>query len=140
MLDHVGIAVPDLTRALAFYQETLGLPCAGIETVGAQRVRVAFLPVGDTTIELLEPAGPDSPIAGFLARRRDGGLHHLAFQVDDLPGTLDRLAAAGIRLIDRAPRPGGHGRQVAFLHPDAAGGVLIELCSRPEQASPVSQP
>jgi methylmalonyl-CoA/ethylmalonyl-CoA epimerase len=136
-LDHLGVAVPDLAQALAFYRDTLGLTCTHTEEVPDQQVRVAFLPVGDGDIELLEPTSAESPIAKFMAKQGRGGIHHVALRVSDLPGTLARLQAAGVELIDRAPRPGGHGKQIAFVHPKATGGVLLELCALPDGADSV---
>jgi methylmalonyl-CoA epimerase len=136
-LDHLGIAVPDLARALAFYRDTLGLACTHMEEVPDQQVRVAFLPIGDGDIELLEPTSDESPIAKFLAKQGRGGIHHVALRVSDLPGTLARLEAAGVALIDREPRSGGHGKQIAFVHPKATGGVLLELCASPDAPGPV---
>lgn len=137
-LDHLGIAVSDLEAALAFFRDTLGVGVSHTEEVPEQHVRVAFLPAGDACLELLEPTSDESPIAKFLAKR-GGGLHHVALQVSDLPGTLVRLAASGVELIDREPRPGGHGKEIAFIHPRATGGVLLELCALPEGAGPSHQ-
>lgn len=125
-VDHIGVAVPSLEKALGFWEERLGLAAAHAETVGEQGVRTAFLPAGDVRIELLEPTGPDTPVGRFLARR-GAGVHHICFLVEDLEAALRDLAAAGVRLVDAAPRPGAEGSRVAFLHPEAAGGVLVEL-------------
>ena len=124
-LDHVGIAVPSLDASLAIYRE-LGLPETHREEVESQKVRTAFLPAGGVRIELLEPTAPDSPISKFLARRGPG-IHHVCFAVDDLDAALARLAERGYRLLNPAPVPGAGGKRVAFLHPEAGGGVLIEL-------------
>jgi methylmalonyl-CoA/ethylmalonyl-CoA epimerase len=129
-IDHLGIAVPSIDEALAVYR-ALGLVEEKREEVGSQKVRAAFLPVGDSRIELLEPLAEDSPVARFLARR-GAGLHHVCFAVDDLDGALADLSARGFRLIHRTGIPGAGGKRVAFLHPEAGGGVLIELAQRPE--------
>ena len=124
-LEHIGIAVASLDEALPIYR-ALGLRESRREEVPGQRVRTAFLPAGEASIELLEPTAPDSPIAGFL-ERRGPGIHHICFAVDDLEGMLESLAREGYRLIHRSPVDGAGGRKVAFLHPAAGGGVLIEL-------------
>jgi methylmalonyl-CoA/ethylmalonyl-CoA epimerase len=124
-LDHVGIAVASLDGSLAIFRE-LGLPETHREEVESQKVRTAFLPAGGVRIELLEPTAEDSPISKFLARRGPG-IHHLCFAVDDLDAALARLAERGYRLLNPAPVPGAGGKRVAFLHPEAGGGVLIEL-------------
>ena len=126
-IDHLGIAVRSIDDASRFYRDALGLTCTGTEEVPDQKVRVAFFPIGDTRIELLEPTAADSPIAKFLDRRGPG-LHHIAYRVTDLPATLAALKSAGVRLIDESPRPGAHGMQIAFAHPNSTTGVLTELC------------
>ena len=124
-LDHVGIAVASIDSSLAIFRE-LGLPETHRETVESQKVRTAFLPADGVRIELLEPTDGDSPISKFLARRGPG-IHHLCFAVDDLDSALARLAGRGYRLLNPTPVPGAGGKRVAFLHPEAGGGVLIEL-------------
>jgi methylmalonyl-CoA epimerase len=131
-LDHIGIAVSDLGKALSFYRDALGLTVAETEEVVSQRVRAHFLPLGAPALELLEATAADSPIAKYLDRRGPG-LHHITLRVDDLAAVLARLKARGVRLIDEAPRPGAEGAMVAFVHPSAAHGVLVEL----KQAAPV---
>jgi methylmalonyl-CoA/ethylmalonyl-CoA epimerase len=126
-IDHLGIAVHSIEEASAFYRDALGLPCTGTEEVADQKVRVAFFPVGEVRVELLEPTADDSPIARFLAKNGPG-LHHVAYLVEDLPATLAALKAAGVRLIDETPRPGAHGMKIAFAHPKSTGGVLTEFC------------
>jgi len=126
-LDHIGIAVRSLASA-KIYQD-LGLTIEHVETVETQRVRTAFLSVGDSNLELLEPTSPDSPIAKFIEKRGEG-IHHICLRVDDLEAHLERLKAAGYRLINEAPVPGAHGCRVAFLHPSAGNGVLIELSEK----------
>ena len=129
-IEHIGVAVEDLGLALDFYQEALGLSATEIEEVATQQVRVAALPVGESKIELLESTAPDGPIGRFI-EKRGGGIHHICFEVADIERALARLAAAGVRLIDRQPRPGAGGHRVAFLHPRSSHGVLIELSERP---------
>ena len=128
-LDHIGVAVEGLAQALKPYQEGLGITPSAIEEVADQGVRIAFLPVGDSEIELLEPTSPDSPVARFLEKRGEG-LHHICLEVDDLEATLSRLKAQGVRLIDETPRPGGQGKRIAFVHPHGLHGVLLELAQR----------
>ena len=128
-LDHIGIAVRSLASA-QIYQD-LGLTIEHVETVETQRVKTAFLSVGDSNLELLEPTSPDSPIAKFIEKRGEG-IHHICLRVDDLEAHLERLKAAGYRLINEAPVPGAHGCRVAFLHPAAGNGVLIELSEKHE--------
>ncbi|MBU0551573.1 methylmalonyl-CoA epimerase [Myxococcota bacterium] len=130
-IDHIGIAVPDLSQAMAMYEALLGAPATHTEEVASQKVRVAFFEVGESHLELLEPTAEDSPIAGFLAQRR-GGIHHLCVEVEDIEATLRAYKAAGVKLIDEAPRPGAHGKRVAFVHPKSTGGVLLELSQRAE--------
>ncbi len=125
-IDHIGIAVPDLETALAPYVEGLGIQVAHREEVASQNVRVAMMPVGETNIELLEPTSEDSPIAKVL-EGRGPGIHHIAIAVDDIEAAMERMNAAGVRMIDTEPRPGAGGTKVAFAHPKAFGGVLVEL-------------
>jgi methylmalonyl-CoA/ethylmalonyl-CoA epimerase len=126
-LDHVGIAVDDADATLAWYRSRLGLEVSHVEEVGSQQVRAHFLPVGGgCTLELLESTAPASPIAKFLAGRGPG-LHHVALAVDDIDAALGELQRAGVRLIDTTARPGAEGALVAFVHPSAAHGVLVEL-------------
>jgi methylmalonyl-CoA/ethylmalonyl-CoA epimerase len=133
-IDHVAIAVADRDGAVNSLTTLFGLAVGAREHVAGQATDVAFLhaegadQVADTAIELCAPAGSDSALARFLARRGPG-LHHVCFEVEDLPGALATLKAAGVRLIDETPRPGARGHQVAFLHPAATGGVLFELCA-----------
>jgi methylmalonyl-CoA epimerase len=123
-IDHLGIAVPDLAGAIAAY-EALGFRVEATHEVPTEKVRAAFLPVGETRLELLEPTDPASVIARFLEKR--SGLHHVCVLVDDIEAALRSLQEAGVALIDAAPRPGAGGSRVAFVHPRAAGGVLLEL-------------
>jgi methylmalonyl-CoA/ethylmalonyl-CoA epimerase len=127
-IDHVGIAVESIDAALAVYS-ALGLAETGREEVAGQKVVTAFLPVGDSQIELLEPAAPDSPVARFLSKRGPG-VHHVCFAVEDLEAALAELKEKGFRLVNSAPVPGAQGKKVAFLHPESGKGVLIELAER----------
>jgi methylmalonyl-CoA/ethylmalonyl-CoA epimerase len=132
-LDHIGIAVRSLDSA-KIYQD-LGLTIEHVETVETQRVKTAFLSVGDSNLELLEPTSPDSPIAKFIEKRGEG-IHHICLRVENIEEHLERLKAKGYRLINDAPVPGAHGCRVAFLHPSAGNGVLIELSEvNPEERS-----
>jgi methylmalonyl-CoA/ethylmalonyl-CoA epimerase len=128
-LDHIGIAVADLAQALAFYRDALGLDVEPPEDVPAQRVRAHFVPVGEATIELLEPTSADSPIAKFI-EKRGPGVHHVTLRVDDIRGALVRLKARGVRLVDETPREGAGGALIAFVHPASTHGVLVELTQR----------
>lgn len=132
-LDHIGIAVKSLGAAKVY--EALGLTIGHTETVESQKVRTAFLSVGDSNLELLEPTGSDSTIAKFIEKRGEG-IHHICLRVDDLESHLERLKSEGYRLINEAPVPGAHGCRVAFLHPSAGNGVLIELSEKIEGAEP----
>jgi methylmalonyl-CoA epimerase len=125
-LDHVGIAVKDLDAALAFYRDALGLHVESPEEVASQRVRAHFIPVGEPALELLEATAPDSPIAKYVDKRGPG-IHHITLRVDDIAAALEQLRSRGVRLVDEAPRPGAEGGLVAFIHPSAAHGVLVEL-------------
>jgi methylmalonyl-CoA/ethylmalonyl-CoA epimerase len=123
-IDHLGIAVPSLAEALDAYR-ALGFEASETHDVPTEKVRAAFLPVGESRLELLEPTDPTSTIARFLEKR--AGLHHVCVLVEDIDAALAELKARGVRLIDESPRPGAGGSRVAFVHPKAAGGVLFEL-------------
>jgi methylmalonyl-CoA/ethylmalonyl-CoA epimerase len=127
-IHHLGIAVLELDAAIATYEQLFGARLEHRETLPDQGVEAASLTVGDSRIELLHALGPDTPVGRFLASRGPG-MHHVAFQVDDLAAELARLSAAGARLIDETPRRGLFGLQVAFVHPESTGGVLAELVS-----------
>ena len=129
-LDHVGIAVTGLADALAFYKEALGLEVSPPHDVPSEHVRAVFVPVGESSLELLEATSPDSPIGRFV-ERHGPGLHHITLTVPDLAAALASLESRGVRLIDRQPRAGAHGSRVAFVHPSSAGGVLLELKQEP---------
>ena len=126
ILDHVGIAVKNLDEALAFYRDALGLHVEVPEEVASQRVRAHFIPAGEAALELLEPTGGDSAVARYV-EKRGPGLHHITLRVDDIHAALEQLRARGTRLVDEQPRPGAEGAMVAFIHPSAAHGVLVEL-------------
>ena len=121
---HIGIAVRALDELRPFYRDVLGMPEVPLDD--ADGARIAGLAAGESLVELLEPAEPDSPIGKFVAKRGPG-IHHVCFAVDDLDGTLARCKSAGLRLIDDVPRLGAEGKRIAFLHPSATGGVLVEL-------------
>ena len=134
-IEHVGIAVPSLEEEIPFYENMLGMKCFAIEEVADQKVRTAFFKVGQTKIELLEPTAEDSAIAKFIANNGGrGGIQHIAFAIQD--GVANALAEAeskGCRLIDKAPRKGAEGLNIAFLHPKSTCGTLIELCEDPNK-------
>jgi len=130
VLDHIGIAVESIDDGLDIY-EALGLEVEAIEVVPEQGVRVAFLPVGDSRLELLEPTGPDSPIARHL-ERRGPGLHHICLRVPDIRAAMATLAEQGRTLLSEEPQPGADGCLVCFVHPKSTGGVLLELSQRAE--------
>ncbi len=134
-IDHLGIAVPSLDQAVPYYEEALGLKCERREEVTSQRVRTAFFSVGEVHLELLEPTSPDSPIAKFLEKHPAGGLHHVAFRVDNVESQLRQASSAGVKLIDEKPFAGAGGMSVAFLHPKSTFGVLTELCAPMKVAS-----
>lgn len=128
---HLGIAVKDLDPAKKLYCEQLQLEGKGEEVVAEQKVKVSFIKVGETNLELLLPTAEDSPVAKFLETRGEG-FHHLALEVEDIDAAVEELKAAGVRLIDEKPREGAHGSRVAFVHPKATFGVLLELVQYPE--------
>jgi methylmalonyl-CoA/ethylmalonyl-CoA epimerase len=129
VLDHIGIAVEDLDAAIELYREKLGFDVQSIEDVPGFGVKVAFLPLGEGNVELVQPVTDDSAMAKFL-EKKGPGFHHLCFRVDDIRAELARLEDAGVQLVDREPREGAHGTLVAFLHPKSTGGVLIELAQK----------
>lgn len=125
-LSHVGIAVKDLDAAIELYR-SLGLTLESTEEVPSQKLKVAFFPIGDTRLELLAATSDDSPIAKFIEKRGEG-IQHIAFAVDDVPAELKNAEDHHLALIDKTPRPGAHGADIAFLHPKSTLGVLLELC------------
>jgi len=126
LIDHVGVAVSDLDRAIALYEGTFGMPLVHRETVQEQGVEAALLDVGDGHVELLSPLGPETVVGKFIAKRGEG-LHHVAYRVADIDATLEALKEAGVELIDAEARIGIRRSRVAFLHPKSTGGVLTEL-------------
>jgi methylmalonyl-CoA/ethylmalonyl-CoA epimerase len=128
-LHHVGVVVPSIREAIPFYRDVLGYAVGPEHRLDEQRVKVVFLNKDDSRVELLEPTDQESGVARFLAERGRATLHHICFEVADLTAALARLSAQGIELVDKAPRRGAEG-MVAFLHPRAAGGVLVELLQR----------
>ncbi len=128
-IDHVGIAVNNLEESLKLYKDVLGLQILDIEEVKEQKVRVAFIPTGDSEIELIESTDPDGPIAKFIEKRGQG-IQHIALRVDNIEKALTEVKAKGIRLIDEKARYGAGGARIAFLHPKDTNGVLIELCEK----------
>lgn len=127
-IDHIAVVVENLEAALGVYRDALGMTLAAVKTIPEQDVRIGFLPVGDSEIELLEPINPESGIGRYLAKRGEG-LHHVCLEVDDIEATLADLQARGAQLIDTTPKQGAYGR-IAFIHPKGAHGVLIELIER----------
>lgn len=130
-INHLGIATNGIDDALKFWSDALGLENVHTEVVEDQKVRVAMLPIGESRVELLEPISDDSPISKFL-EKRGGGIHHIAIEVDDIEASLAQLKAKGMRLIDESPRVGAEGCLVAFVHPAATNGVLLELVQTSE--------
>jgi len=128
-IDHLGIAVKDMEAGKAFWRDILGLGFEGTETVAEQKVTTGFFPVGESEVELLESTAPDGPVAKYIEKRGEG-IQHVAFRVDDIEAALQELREKGVRLIDETPRKGAGGARIAFLHPKATGGVLVELCER----------
>ena len=128
-IDHIGIAVKNLEESLKFYENVLGLKSSGTEVVEEQKVKVAFLPTGDSEVELLEPTSSDSPIAKFIEKNGEG-IQHMAYKVDDIEEAIAKMKELGMRMIDEKPRYGAGGAKIAFCHPKSTGGVLIELCQR----------
>lgn len=132
-IEHLGIAVKSLDAAIPYYEKVLGLKCYSIEEVADQKVRTAFFKVGQTKIELLEPTSEESTIAKFIEKRGEG-VHHLAFAVNGgVAEALSEAEANGVQLIDKAPRKGAEGLNIAFLHPKSTQGVLTELCEDPKK-------
>ena len=129
IIDHIGIAVNSIDEAMKFWEGALGVKCHGVEEVAEQKVKTAFLPIDDSEIELLEGTSEDSPVSKFIAKNGQG-IQHSAIRVADIEAALAELKEKGVRLIDEKPRIGAGGAKIAFLHPKATGGVLLELCQR----------
>jgi len=128
-IDHIGIAVKNLDETLKFYEDIMGIKCVSKEVVEEQKVKVAFLPIGDTEVELLESTYEDGPIAKFIEKKGEG-IQHIAFKVDNIEEAIKELQEKGVRLIDEQPRYGAGGARIAFLHPKSTSGVLIEISER----------
>jgi methylmalonyl-CoA/ethylmalonyl-CoA epimerase len=126
-IEHIGIAVTNLESAITFYEKVFGLKCYNIEEIADQKVRTAFLMIGETKIELLESTDPEGPIGKFIEKRGEG-IHHIAFAVSNIEDHLKHAEEHGIRIIDAKPRKGAEGLNIAFLHPKSTAGVLIEIC------------
>lgn len=132
-IEHLGIAVKSLDAAIPYYENVLGLKCYAIEEVADQKVKTAFFKIGQTKIELLEPTSPESAVAKFIEKKGEG-IHHLAFAVaDGVANALSEVEAKGVQLIDKAPRKGAEGLNIAFLHPKTTCSVLTELCEHPKE-------
>ena len=130
-INHVAIAVNNIEEAAGFYQDILGLKLSGVELVTDQKTKVAFFRIGESSIELVQPADKDSPLARFLETRGQG-IHHICLEVDDIESEVKALLDKGAKLIDQKPRPGAHDTKVSFIHPKSSNGVLIELCELPK--------
>jgi len=128
-IDHLGIAVNTIAEGESFWTDVLGIKVEATETVESQKVITAFLPVGESEVELLESTSPDGPIAKYIEKKGQG-IQHVAFRVKDIDAALDELKEKGVKLIDQTPRIGAGGARIAFLHPKATKGVLVELCER----------
>lgn len=126
-INHIGIAVNSLDETIPFYRDNLGMAFKGMEEVAEQQVKVAFLEVGESKIELLEPTTHESPVARFL-EKNGAGIHHIAYQVENIEAAIAKLESEGARMIDKVPRLGAHGARIAFIHPKSSNGVLTELC------------
>ena len=131
-INHIAMAVKDLDQAAKFYQNTLGLPLSGIEVVAEQKTKVGFLKIGESNIELVQPAEPGSPLDKFL-ETRGPGIHHICLEVDDLEAEIKSLLDKGAVMIDQKPRLGAHHSKVAFIHPKSSNGILIELVELPKE-------
>ena len=130
-INHIAIAVNNLEEAAKFYQTVMGLTLSGVEVVSAQKTKVGFFKIGESNIELVQPAEPDSPLVKFLETRGQG-IHHICLEVDDVEAEVKTFLEKGATMVDQRPRPGAHNTKVAFVHPKSSGGVLIELCEYPK--------
>jgi len=131
-INHIAIAVSNLEEAAGFYQTVMGLTLSGVEVVTAQKTKVGFLKIGESNIELVQPAEPDSPLVKFLETKGQG-IHHICLEVDDIEAEVKAFLEKGATMVDQNPRPGAHNTRVAFVHPKSSGGVLIELCEFPKK-------
>ena len=132
-INHIAIAVNDLEEAAGFYQTVMGLTISGVEVVTTQKTKVGFFKIGESNIELVQPAEPDSPLVKFLETKGQG-IHHICLEVDDVETEVNAFLEKGASMVDQKPRPGAHDTKVAFVHPKSSGGVLIELCELPRKA------
>lgn len=130
-INHIAIAVNDLEEAAKFYQNVMGLTLSGVEVVTAQKTKVGFFKIGESNIELVQPAEPDSPLVKYLGTKGPG-IHHICFEVDDVEAEVKAFLEKGATMVDQKPRPGAHNTRVAFVHPKSSSGVLIELCELPK--------
>ena len=128
-IDHIGVAVQSIEKALSLFRDVLGMEVGGAEEVTTQKVRVTFLPVGDTRFELIEPTQEDSNVAKYIANKGEG-IHHIALEVSNIQETLDQLKQEGVRLINEEPVPGAHNTRIAFIHPKGTHGMLLELVEK----------
>jgi len=128
-IDHIGVAVKSIEEAGKFYKDILGLRIEEIESVADQKVNIAFIPITDSEVELVESTEPDGPVAKYIDSRGEG-VQHIAYRVENIEKALEELKAKGVRLIDQEPRKGGGGARIAFIHPKETNGVLIEICER----------
>ena len=131
-INHIAVAVTNLEEAAQFYEKVLGLHLSGVEVVPAQKTKVGFFKIGESSIELVQPSEPDSPLVKFLESKGQG-IHHICLEVDDVASEVKSLIEKGAKMVDSQPRPGAHQTQVAFVHPKSSSGVLIELCELPEK-------
>jgi methylmalonyl-CoA/ethylmalonyl-CoA epimerase len=131
-INHIAVAVNNLEEAAKFYQTILGLNLSGVEVVTAQKTKVGFFKIGESNIELVQPAEPDSPLVKFL-EAKGPGIHHICFEVDDVEAEVKAFLEKGATMVDQKPRPGAHNAKVAFVHPKSSSGVLIELCEFPKE-------
>jgi len=131
-INHIAVAVNNLEEAAKFYQTILGLDLSGVEVVSAQKTKVGFFKIGESNIELVQPAEPDSPLVKYL-ETKGPGIHHICFEVDDVEAEVKAFLEKGATMVDQKPRPGAHSTKVAFVHPKSSSGVLIELCELPKE-------
>ncbi len=133
-INHIGVAVKDLDKAIELYRDKLGLEFKGTDVVESQKVKVAFFKIGETNIELVAATSEESPIAKYLEKNREG-IHHICFEVEDINSALTELKNRGVKLINEEPKKGAHGTLVAFIHPKSTNGVLTEICQVPDEGS-----
>ena len=131
-INHIAVAVNNVEEAAKFYEQVLGLKLTGVEVVTAQKTKVGFFKIGESNIELVQPAEPDSPLVKFLETKGQG-IHHICFEVEDVEAEVKAYLEKGATMVDQKPRPGAHNTKVAFVHPKSSNGVLIELCELPKK-------